>query len=306
HGESELLDEIVSAKPQLDHTHYATPEQLREHGLQHLRDAVALLERKSSPEEVDAYKRFVINLATSVAGAHREHGVAISDKEQTTVDEIAKTLGIQAPQQPRLKRFEPSPTLHTEASSRPPHPLKLATPTASRTPRRAHVLAAVGEDPPDSQPRFGHDVFVQDSSFQVAAVSGAHELTAHTVWARRRVGGSRPNERSAMSATNKDVVRRALEEPWRNVDVLDELVSSDYVGNDPALPEPIRGIQGAKDNVNQYSSAFEGAQITVSEQVAEGALVASRWEGQGRHTGEIMGIAPTGRDVVVSGQTLSR
>ena len=78
-----------------------------------------------------------------------------------------------------------------------------------------------------------------------------------------------------MSATNKDVVRRALEEPWRNVDVLDELVSSDYVGNDPALPEPIRGIQGAKDNVNQYRSAFEGAQITVSEQVAEGALVAA-------------------------------
>ena len=98
HGESELLDEIVSAKPQLDHTRYATPEQLREHGLQHLRDAVALLERKSSPEEVDTYKQFVINLATSVAGAHREHGVAISDKEQATLDEIAKTLGIQAPQ----------------------------------------------------------------------------------------------------------------------------------------------------------------------------------------------------------------
>jgi predicted ester cyclase len=109
-----------------------------------------------------------------------------------------------------------------------------------------------------------------------------------------------------MSATNKDVVRRALEESWRNVDVLDELVSSDYVGNDPALPEPLRGIQGAKDNVNQYLSAFEGAQITVSKMIAEGDLVASRWEGRGKHTGEIMGIAPTGRDVVVSGQTLSR
>ena len=98
HGESELLDEIVSAKPELDHTHYATPQELREHGLQHLRDAVALLEQKSSPEEVDAYKRFVINLATSVAGAHREHGVAISDKEQATVDEIAKALGVEATQ----------------------------------------------------------------------------------------------------------------------------------------------------------------------------------------------------------------
>ena len=98
HGESELLDEIVSAKPELDHTHYATPEELREHGLQHLRDAVALLERKSSAEEVDAYKRFVIHLATSVASAHREHGVAISDKEQLTLDEIAKALGVEATQ----------------------------------------------------------------------------------------------------------------------------------------------------------------------------------------------------------------
>jgi predicted house-cleaning noncanonical NTP pyrophosphatase (MazG superfamily) len=98
HGESELLDEIVSAKPQLDHTHYATPEELREHGLQHLRDAVALLEQKSNPEELDAYKRFVINLAASVAGAHREHSVAISDKEQTVLDEIAKTLGVDATQ----------------------------------------------------------------------------------------------------------------------------------------------------------------------------------------------------------------
>ena len=109
-----------------------------------------------------------------------------------------------------------------------------------------------------------------------------------------------------MSAANKEVVRRAFEEPWRNLDVLDELVSGDYVGYDPALPEPVRGTQGAKDNVNQYRSAFEGAQITVKEQIGEGDLVATRWEGRGRHTGEIMGIGPTGNDVVVSGLTLSR
>jgi predicted ester cyclase len=109
-----------------------------------------------------------------------------------------------------------------------------------------------------------------------------------------------------MSAANKEIVRRAWEEPWRNIDVVDELLSSNYIGHDPALPEPIRGIQGAKDNFNQYRSAFEGAQITVKEQVAEGNLVATRWEGRGRHTGDVMGIAPTGKDVVVAGQTLSR
>jgi predicted ester cyclase len=109
-----------------------------------------------------------------------------------------------------------------------------------------------------------------------------------------------------MSAANKEIVRRALEESWGNPDVLDELVSSDYVGYDPALPEPVRGPEGAKDNVNQYRSAFEGAQITVKEQIGEGDLVATRWEGRGRHTGEIMGIGPTGKDTVVSGLTLSR
>ena len=46
HGESELLDEIVSAKPEIDHTRYHSPEELKEHGLQHIRDAVKLLEHR--------------------------------------------------------------------------------------------------------------------------------------------------------------------------------------------------------------------------------------------------------------------
>jgi len=44
HGESELLDEIVAAKPHVDHSRYHSAEELKEHGLGHLRDAVALLD----------------------------------------------------------------------------------------------------------------------------------------------------------------------------------------------------------------------------------------------------------------------
>src|SRR6202158_5643164 len=36
HGDSELLDEIVAARPELDHTRYHSAEELKEHGLQHL------------------------------------------------------------------------------------------------------------------------------------------------------------------------------------------------------------------------------------------------------------------------------
>jgi hypothetical protein len=93
HGESELLDEIVAAKPQADHTRYRSPEELRENGLQHLRDAVALLESKATAEEVDGYRRFVLNLANKVAAAHREGGQSVSPAEADAIDEIAAALG---------------------------------------------------------------------------------------------------------------------------------------------------------------------------------------------------------------------
>ena len=109
-----------------------------------------------------------------------------------------------------------------------------------------------------------------------------------------------------MATGNKEIVRRALEDSWQDPGVFDELISSDYVGHDPALPEPIRGPQGAKDNFKQYSDAFEGAQITVVDQIAEGDAVATRWEGRGRHTGELMGVPPTGKEIVVEGLNLTR
>lgn len=92
HGQSELLDEIVSAKPALDRTHYDSPEALKEAGLKHLRAAVAVLEQKATADEVDSYSRFVLDLAGRVAGAHREHGTSVSDAEQAALDAIAAAL----------------------------------------------------------------------------------------------------------------------------------------------------------------------------------------------------------------------
>jgi hypothetical protein len=96
HGESELLDEIVAAKPERDHTRYHSPEELKEQGLQHLRDAVALLEHKATPAEVDEYRRFIITLANKVAAAHREHGAAVSGSEQGAIDEVTAALNAPA------------------------------------------------------------------------------------------------------------------------------------------------------------------------------------------------------------------
>jgi len=93
HGESELLDEIVAAKPERDHTRYHSVEELKQHGLQHLRDAVELLERKATAEEVEDYRRFVLTLADRVANAHREGGETVSDAERKAIEEISANLG---------------------------------------------------------------------------------------------------------------------------------------------------------------------------------------------------------------------
>jgi hypothetical protein len=96
HGGSELLDDIVAARPEHDHTRYHSAEELKRAGLEHLRDAARLLESKATPQEVEDYKRFVLNLANKVASAHREGGQPVSDAERAAVDEIAATLGTAA------------------------------------------------------------------------------------------------------------------------------------------------------------------------------------------------------------------
>jgi hypothetical protein len=93
HGESELLDEIVAAKPHMDHTRYHSPEELKASGLAHLRDAAALVESKATAEERGDYGRFVLNLANKVAAAHREGGQDVSPAEAEAIQEIAAALG---------------------------------------------------------------------------------------------------------------------------------------------------------------------------------------------------------------------
>lgn len=99
HGQSELLDEIVSAKPEIDHTRYRSPEELKERSLAHLRDAVALVAAKGTPAELDEYRAFVLHLADRVASAHREGGrdeTPVSDAERAAIAEIAQALGAPA------------------------------------------------------------------------------------------------------------------------------------------------------------------------------------------------------------------
>jgi steroid delta-isomerase-like uncharacterized protein len=107
-------------------------------------------------------------------------------------------------------------------------------------------------------------------------------------------------------ADAKERVRRLFEEPWKgNWDVLDELVAAEYVGYDSGQAEPLRGLESLRGYLRAYSDAFPDARLTVHEQIAEPGKVATRWSARGTHAGEIAGIAATGKEVTVSGLTIS-
>lgn len=110
-----------------------------------------------------------------------------------------------------------------------------------------------------------------------------------------------------MSEENKAVLRRFYEEVWNegNLDAIDEIMSPNFT-NQTAQP----GISPDRDGVKQflaaYHSAFSDAHMRVEDQVAEGDRVVTRWTGTGTHTGDLMGIPATGKEINVTGMGLHR
>ncbi len=102
-GDSELLDTIVSTRPEVDRTRPHSAEELNERSLQRLRDAVGVVEQKATPEEVEEYKQFIVNLAERVAEARKEgflglSGERVSPEERAAIEQIAEALGTKAPE----------------------------------------------------------------------------------------------------------------------------------------------------------------------------------------------------------------
>lgn len=106
----------------------------------------------------------------------------------------------------------------------------------------------------------------------------------------------------------KTIARREIEEVFNagDFDAVHELYAAEYVGHDPALPEPIRGLTGVKEQVSGYRAAFPDLRLTAEDIVAEGDLVVTRWTAVGTHDGELFGVAPTGRQVTVTGISMAR
>jgi hypothetical protein len=93
-GSSQLLDEIVSERPDVER--HRSAEEQEQHALAGLGEAVGVLEQKATPDEVEAYRAFVLEVARRVAKAHEEEGEPVSPAEEAAIEKVASSLGTTA------------------------------------------------------------------------------------------------------------------------------------------------------------------------------------------------------------------
>jgi len=111
-----------------------------------------------------------------------------------------------------------------------------------------------------------------------------------------------------MSEGNKNAFRRLVEEVWNkgNLPVADELLAATYVDHDPSTPDVGRGPESEKRKATLYRTAFPDFRLTIEDLIAAEETVTARWSCRGTHTGDLRGIAPTGKQFNISGISIAR
>ena len=105
--------------------------------------------------------------------------------------------------------------------------------------------------------------------------------------------------------TTQDNVKviRQLFDAWNahDADRLVKLLDEKYMSESDTVASPINGREGARQFMQIYIKAFPDLHIDVTQILADGDHVVTRWTAKGTHRGELMGISPTNRRVITNG-----
>ena len=105
---------------------------------------------------------------------------------------------------------------------------------------------------------------------------------------------------------NKAIVRGLTEaENERNYALFDEFLAPDFV-NIVSDGTPPHGREIYKQGSESFFKAFPDFHGTIEDITAEGDKVWIRYKATGTHTGEFMGLAPTGKKVTMNAFSIYR
>lgn len=107
------------------------------------------------------------------------------------------------------------------------------------------------------------------------------------------------------SDDNKAVIHRLVDGlNQKDVAVLDEVCTSDFVFHDPANPQ-VRSLEDFKQWMTGFFAAFPDLHFSIEDILAEGDVVAYRYTLRATHSGSWRGAAPTGKPITVTAIAIS-
>jgi predicted ester cyclase len=106
---------------------------------------------------------------------------------------------------------------------------------------------------------------------------------------------------------NKVKIQRFFKEVMNegSLHLIDEIYAPDFINHRPHRGFQA-GVEGLKLRITLLRKSFSNLRYDLEDLIAEGDKVVSRWKAHGTHTGEFMGIQPTGREVTFTGIDIVR
>ena len=111
-----------------------------------------------------------------------------------------------------------------------------------------------------------------------------------------------------MREDNITAVRRWLDEGWSAgaLDVAEDLLTEDFVLHDPVANREVAERDAERALIEGFRKAIPDHAFTADDVVADSDHVTISWTAEGTHGGELLGVAPTGRRLVIRGVDMYR
>jgi predicted ester cyclase len=146
-----------------------------------------------------------------------------------------------------------------------------------------------------------------------SSIGAPEDLRWHYPWCRtgREKSEELPRRNFFyMSAEqNKALVRRFLKahEDEGDLDALDKMLAPDFISHNKRFPGQQPDREGFKWAIAELRAPYSNTKFLIEQQVAEGDLVVTRFTVRAVHDRrEIMGVAPTGREVSYKAMIMHR
>jgi steroid delta-isomerase-like uncharacterized protein len=110
-----------------------------------------------------------------------------------------------------------------------------------------------------------------------------------------------------MSAEQNKAVVRRFNEAFNagDLDGAIAVFAPNAVVHNSGAPDPLN-LEGFKQFGGVFLSAFPGGKLTIDDMIVEGNKVVTRVTYRGTHTGDLMGIPPTQKQVTVSAMIIDQ